>query len=65
MSGTPESLVAQCPYCGEPIELFVDASAGAQDYIEDCTVCCRPVEISLRVSVDGSASVALRRDDEG
>lgn len=55
----------RCPYCGEPIELFADTSAGAQDYIEDCPVCCRPVEISLRVSADGTASFALRRDDEG
>jgi len=64
MSGTPDFLVARCPYCGEPIELFVDASAGAQDYVEDCAVCCRPVEISLRVSGDGVVSIALRRDDD-
>src|SRR5690606_31691888 len=26
-----------CPYCGEPIELLVDGSAGDQQYIEDCS----------------------------
>ena len=45
-----------CPYCGEAIELPVDASAGDQRCIEDCPVCCRPIE--LRVSVDGD-DVAL------
>ena len=40
-----------CPYCGEPIELLLDASAGEQAYIEDCPVCCRP--IGVHVSVDG------------
>ncbi|HEY8682184.1 MAG TPA: CPXCG motif-containing cysteine-rich protein, partial [Rhodanobacter sp.] len=35
-----------CPYCGEPIEILVDASAGDQHYIEDCQVCCRPIKLS-------------------
>ena len=37
----------RCPYCGEPIELQVDASSGEQGYIEDCSVCCRPIELRL------------------
>lgn len=36
-----------CPYCGEPIDLFVDTSAGAQAYVEDCQVCCRPINVSV------------------
>lgn len=32
-----------CPYCGERIGILLDASAGEQDYIEDCQVCCRPI----------------------
>lgn len=41
-------LIAQCPYCGEPIELYVDESGGVeQRYIEDCSVCCRPLEIAV------------------
>jgi hypothetical protein len=60
----PELLSDLCPYCGEPVELVTDTSAGAQDYIEDCPVCCRPMQVSLSVAVDGTASVVLRRDDE-
>ncbi len=37
-----------CPYCGEPVEAVLDLSAGDQSYIEDCPVCCRPIEFELR-----------------
>jgi hypothetical protein len=41
-------VVAQCPYCGEPLELYVDEAGGIdQRYIEDCSVCCRPLEIRV------------------
>jgi hypothetical protein len=52
-----------CPYCGEQIECAVDTSAGPQEYIEDCSVCCRPIEIRVLVSA-GGWTVEARRDDE-
>lgn len=40
-----------CPWCGEPTDTFPDeASAGEQDYIEDCVVCCRPIRFVVRWS---------------
>lgn len=36
-----------CPYCGEPITLLVDRSGGDQEYVEDCSVCCQPINIRL------------------
>ena len=48
-----EPVVIQCPYCGESYETTVDLSAGSQQYIEDCAICCRPIEIALRVGDDG------------
>jgi hypothetical protein len=48
-----ETVVIQCPYCGESYETVVDPSAGSQRYIEDCAVCCKPIEITLRVGADG------------
>jgi len=53
-----------CPYCGEPVELSLDASAGAQDYVEDCAVCCRPMRVVLEVDADGDASARVLRDDD-
>ena len=38
-----------CPFCGETISVLLDLSAGDQSYIEDCQVCCRPMEISFAV----------------
>ncbi|MCJ8169998.1 CPXCG motif-containing cysteine-rich protein [Atopomonas sediminilitoris] len=52
-----------CPYCGEQIELLVDASGGDQRYIEDCSVCCRPIEVALWVDAQGY-QVQVKREDE-
>lgn len=53
-----------CPYCGETISLALDASAGAQHYIEDCHVCCRPITVLLDVDEDGDASVQVQAQDD-
>lgn len=34
-----------CPYCGAPISVLLDVSV-SQTYVEDCEVCCRPLQIS-------------------
>ena len=48
-----ESRTIRCPFCGERFEALVDASAGSADYVEDCPVCCRPIELHLRTGADG------------
>jgi hypothetical protein len=54
----------QCPYCGEHFETVVDLSSGSTSYIEDCQVCCRPIELNLEVATDGTlASLEARRSD--
>ena len=35
-----------CPHCGETILLFLDLSVESQSYIEDCSVCCQPMQVS-------------------
>ena len=53
-----------CPYCGEPSEVLVDPVGGAdQAYVEDCVVCCRPIEIRVRI-VDGVPSVEVGTEDD-
>ncbi|RZV60319.1 MAG: CPXCG motif-containing cysteine-rich protein [Flavobacteriaceae bacterium] len=37
----------QCPYCWESISMLLDASVGNQIYVEDCEVCCNPIEIHV------------------
>ncbi len=53
-----------CPYCGERIDIALDASAGGQQYVEDCQVCCRPIVLLMEVDGDGEPRVAVRREDE-
>jgi hypothetical protein len=54
----------ECPYCGEVIQLVVDTSAGAQRYIEDCQVCCRPITVDMDVDADGDALVRVQAEGD-
>lgn len=36
----------QCPYCWETISMLLDSSVTQQTYIEDCEVCCNPIEVT-------------------
>jgi len=53
-----------CPYCGESISSLLDLSIDAQRYIEDCEVCCQPIEIAYSVIDDEIASFVAERGDE-
>lgn len=54
-----------CPYCGETFETAVDCSGGSQDFIEDCPVCCRPIEFHLQVDHRNEIlSLTTGRDDD-
>jgi hypothetical protein len=44
----------QCPYCGEAFETLIDLSAGSATYIEDCQVCCQPIEFKVEVDAAGA-----------
>jgi hypothetical protein len=54
----------ECPYCGEWINLVLDTSAGPQEYIEDCQVCCRPISVNLDMDADGDAVVRVQAEGE-
>jgi hypothetical protein len=53
-----------CPYCNEAITVLVDPSVDYQEYIEDCQVCCRPIEMIAMVDMDGDVSLQVRHEDE-
>ena len=52
-----------CPYCGESISMMFDISAGAQQYIEDCEICCCPIEIKFSVNEGFIESLKVFRID--
>jgi Cysteine-rich CPXCG len=62
---SPEEFVAVlCPYCGERLETRVDLSADELSYVEDCEVCCRPIEFHVERTPGGAlAAVEARRLD--
>ena len=47
-----EEHVFTCPYCWQTITMVLDLSVDAQEYVEDCEVCCRPILVRV-VADDG------------
>jgi hypothetical protein len=57
--------VVDCPYCGEPVGLSIDPTGGeTQHYVEDCAVCCQPIDVVVEVTSDGECSVSAKRGDD-
>lgn len=52
-----------CPYCGEQIQLVIDCSIVSQEYIEDCQVCCRPINILINIEGE-DVQVQLTHENE-
>lgn len=38
----------QCPYCWEEISMLLDPSVREQLYVEDCEICCNPIEVEVQ-----------------
>ncbi|QLG45838.1 CPXCG motif-containing cysteine-rich protein [Costertonia aggregata] len=51
----------QCPYCWEEISMLMDPSIPKQTYVEDCEVCCNPIEVTPRFQ--GNELVAFEARD--
>ena len=48
-----------CPVCGSLNETLADPSAGSvQTFVEDCTVCCRPNVVRLRIDLRSGEATA-------
>jgi cysteine-rich CPXCG protein len=64
--GTAETAaMVYCPYCNESVEITIDPGGGsAQEYVEDCEVCCQPWTVSVEYRNDGTASVIVEPLDE-
>jgi hypothetical protein len=54
----------QCPYCWESFTLLVDGSVDQQEYVEDCEVCCRPIDFIVTIDELDRVSVQARLQDE-
>ena len=58
-------LVSPCPYCGERQRIEVDLSEGLpQEFTWDCSVCCRPMEVTVAAGAGPEPVLRLRAEDE-
>jgi transcription elongation factor Elf1 len=49
-----------CPYCGEQISMVLDLSVRRQTYVEDCEVCCNPIEIRYEVDEENLSTFSAK-----
>ena len=49
-----------CPYCWQEISMVLDTSVRSQKYIEDCEVCCNPIEVRYIVDDEGRIDFEAR-----
>ena len=62
MQLTPHKL--RCPYCDARIRLLIDETAGYQQYIEDCEVCCQPMVVCVEAGFEAGCLVSLTDENE-
>ena len=56
----PEEFISvQCPYCGERFETRIDLTTEDRGYVEDCQVCCQPIEFQIERE-DGGALLGVK-----
>ena len=58
-----DSVLVQCPYCWETLDLSVDPSVEDQEYVEDCQVCCQPILVHVVLDENLTPSVTVRAED--
>ncbi|MBM4197698.1 MAG: CPXCG motif-containing cysteine-rich protein [Gammaproteobacteria bacterium] len=58
-----EEAEVTCPWCWESVSLTVDLSEDSQSYIEDCPVCCHPMQISVQAADGELISCEAERTD--
>jgi hypothetical protein len=58
-----QTIMLQCPHCWETVELVVDCSVPEQQIVEDCSVCCSPILITLKLGEDDELYADARMEN--
>ncbi len=53
-----------CPYCGETIKVLIEPTDMGQQYIEDCQVCCKPINFTISESMNGELTLSVYSEDD-
>ena len=59
-----DSVLIQCPYCWETLDISVDPSVAEQEYVEDCQVCCQPIVLHVTFDDNLTPQVEARAETE-
>ncbi|OJT01081.1 CPXCG motif-containing cysteine-rich protein [Marinobacter nauticus] len=59
-----DSVLIQCPYCWETLEISVDPSVAEQEYVEDCQVCCQPIVLTVTFNEQLTPTVQARAEND-
>jgi hypothetical protein len=57
-----DTVTVQCPYCWEYIQIEVEPGPEPQNFIQDCSVCCRPIALEVSEGENGVEVNANRSD---
>lgn len=57
-----EAAEFHCPWCGEPNGIELEPGDAGQILVQDCAVCCRPIELTLSAT-DGQLIRVAREGD--
>lgn len=56
-----EETFFQCPYCFEQVSMIFETQYGKQTYIEDCEVCCAPIEVMFEFREGELINLEIKR----
>lgn len=59
-----DSVLIQCPYCWETLDISVDPSVADQEYVEDCQVCCQPIVVHVVLDENLTPTVDVRAEND-
>ena len=57
-----DTVRVRCPYCREWVDLYVDPDTTGM-LVEDCAVCCRPMEVFVRCKPGEVLGISVTSDD--
>lgn len=50
-----------CPYCFESISMVFELYYGGQEYIEDCQVCCNPIQVKYKTDGESLELISIEQ----
>lgn len=56
--------VVQCPYCWQKVAFMIDVAYPHQEMIEDCSRCCSPIVLDVRMDDEGKITVYGQSEDD-